>query len=343
MRGIKKTKKGFSLIEVVISVAILIILMIPIASVTISTVKRNAESEEKQRASFVGQKMLEALRNEDELTITTDAAGDEKCELKDGSKLNVVRDTSDPLKPIKELVSISTDPDFLKNDGKDNFYVKVKLTRNTGTTYTAPNYTTIDESKYRQKIYFNSYATDNFMGFNNGATGVVGADKYNINTFSTRNILIMEIDSSMKIKFLKRDYDSTVIGTDSYLSFPSKDPATGTFTEEKILLKLNKEFTKADFNLYVISNYTEDITIDVFKEETVAQKPTGSVNVSTIIVNPNNGKETVVMKKPVKVKINQSTYQATTLGDIYSINVDVSKQVSKSLFTGDDTTNILVR
>ena len=42
MKGIKRAKKGFSLIEVIISVAVLIILMIPIASVTISTVKSNA-------------------------------------------------------------------------------------------------------------------------------------------------------------------------------------------------------------------------------------------------------------------------------------------------------------
>lgn len=64
-----KARKGMTLIEVVMSVALIAILLIPLANVAMSTLKTNEKSEIKQEASQVGQNVMEELTSYDELKI----------------------------------------------------------------------------------------------------------------------------------------------------------------------------------------------------------------------------------------------------------------------------------
>lgn len=62
MVGIKH-KKGFTLIEVILSIAILGIIISPILSLTLSTVKINKQSDDKLKAISLGQKNLEEIKS----------------------------------------------------------------------------------------------------------------------------------------------------------------------------------------------------------------------------------------------------------------------------------------
>ncbi|QAA31166.1 type IV pilus modification PilV family protein [Clostridium manihotivorum] len=60
-------KKGFSLIEIIVSLAIVAIIMIPLSNVILTSVKTNKGGEDKQQAAYVAQQVLEGLRNSSSL------------------------------------------------------------------------------------------------------------------------------------------------------------------------------------------------------------------------------------------------------------------------------------
>lgn len=62
MAGIRH-KKGFTLIEVILSIAILSIIIGPILSLTLSTVKINKQSDDKLKAISLAQKHLEEIKS----------------------------------------------------------------------------------------------------------------------------------------------------------------------------------------------------------------------------------------------------------------------------------------
>ncbi|WP_291651837.1 prepilin-type N-terminal cleavage/methylation domain-containing protein [Clostridium sp.] len=81
-----KAKKGMTLIEVIISVALLSILIVPLSGLVMSSLKNNISAEYRQKASYVGQKVLEELKAYDEITIKDDT-GRKYFELLDGDKI----------------------------------------------------------------------------------------------------------------------------------------------------------------------------------------------------------------------------------------------------------------
>ncbi|SHJ71255.1 prepilin-type N-terminal cleavage/methylation domain-containing protein [Clostridium cavendishii DSM 21758] len=65
----KKKKKGLTLLEVVISLAIFAILLIPLANLILTSVKINRAAEEKQQAKIAAQKSMEALKQVKDLRL----------------------------------------------------------------------------------------------------------------------------------------------------------------------------------------------------------------------------------------------------------------------------------
>lgn len=62
MNKISTKNKGFTLVELIISVALIGILLIPVSSMVLSTVRTNKSAEIKQKATLVGQQILEKFR-----------------------------------------------------------------------------------------------------------------------------------------------------------------------------------------------------------------------------------------------------------------------------------------
>ena len=58
-----KNKKGLTLIEIIISIAILSIMIVPILSLTLSSVKTNKKSDEKMQALSLAQKEMEGIKS----------------------------------------------------------------------------------------------------------------------------------------------------------------------------------------------------------------------------------------------------------------------------------------
>lgn len=86
-----KAKKGMTLIEVIISVTLLSILIVPLSGLVMSSLKNNKDSEYRQKASYVGQKVLEELKAYDKIILKNDA-GERYFQLLDGDK--IVKDST---------------------------------------------------------------------------------------------------------------------------------------------------------------------------------------------------------------------------------------------------------
>ena len=82
----KKIKKGMTLIEVIISVTLLSILIVPLSGFMISSLKNNTISQKKQEASYIGQKILEELKAYEYISLETDKNG-KYFQLLDGDKI----------------------------------------------------------------------------------------------------------------------------------------------------------------------------------------------------------------------------------------------------------------
>ena len=78
-----KSKKGMTLIEVIISVTLLSILIVPISSVVISSLKNSKNGEYRQKASYIGQKVIEELKAYDYIKLDSDRS----FKLLDGDKI----------------------------------------------------------------------------------------------------------------------------------------------------------------------------------------------------------------------------------------------------------------
>lgn len=62
-------RKGITLIEVIISVALIAILLIPLTNLVMTSIKKNKQSENKQEATNLGQKVIEELKAQDSIQL----------------------------------------------------------------------------------------------------------------------------------------------------------------------------------------------------------------------------------------------------------------------------------
>lgn len=58
-----KKKKAFTLVELIIAIAVLAIISIPITNMVVTTVKMNKETEDKQQATFIGEEIVEKIKS----------------------------------------------------------------------------------------------------------------------------------------------------------------------------------------------------------------------------------------------------------------------------------------
>ena len=111
----KMKSKGMTLIEVIISIAILAIVLIPIANVGISAIKTNKKADMKQKAGEVGQKVLEQVGMYDTM-IESKTGGVKKITLGNGLILTETTDPSNGQKIYKgSLEDSATGNDFTVN------------------------------------------------------------------------------------------------------------------------------------------------------------------------------------------------------------------------------------
>ena len=221
-----KSKKGMTLIEVIISVALLAILIIPLSGLVMSSLKNNIDSEDMQKASYIGQKVLEELKAYDEITLQ-DNSTEKYFELLDGDKI-VQKD--------KEFLgSFDRNVYGSPSNGKDKdiYRVEVKVEKDVNFQY--ENIDNLD--KY------------NDVGFRLNFT----SNKIN-DANITANKLIMELDQNLKKLVVSNENEATPILT-----------IEKTDINKNIILDIRNDFYK-DVNIEFINKSEEFVEIYMIKD-----------------------------------------------------------------------------
>lgn len=140
MLSFKKRKKGFTLVEVVLSVTILAIIVSPVLSMVLTNVKINKDSEDKQKALYIAQKTIEKQKLDSSIITgtTTSEAIDFKIQ-----------------KTITELENYKF-PDVINNNENNN--IEETTTNNTPKTFA--------DISYDAKIDINTDTKDNLIQVN---------------------------------------------------------------------------------------------------------------------------------------------------------------------------------
>jgi prepilin-type N-terminal cleavage/methylation domain-containing protein len=139
-----KVKKGMTLIEVIISVTLLSILIVPISTIVITSLRSSKDGEYKQKASYIGQKVLEELKSYDYITLQSE--GSEKYfQLLDGDKIKKI--SEDIFTGNFERTIFGT-IDEVNGKKEAKFEVEVRIEKSSDFNFEDSNYLDEENSRY---------------------------------------------------------------------------------------------------------------------------------------------------------------------------------------------------
>jgi len=242
MKQKSNAKKGITLIEAIISVALLAILIIPLSNVVLAAFQTNKDGEIKQKASFAGQKILEEMEAYDEVKLEKDVDNKNFFKVLDGESIT------------EENPGTNS---YSAGLPRNNFRVVLTMVKDSNF-----NYNTDNNSENLNNRYDLSYELSNDSG---GTPQYISQEAIK-KTFVGNN-LTLKIDSS-NIANVFKENSSIGIFLDKTLTVPLKN---------KILIKLNSTFPST-LNLNVDSAITGTTQIYIIKDTGC----TSDVNIASV-------------------------------------------------------------
>lgn len=297
-----KAKKGMTLIEVIISVALLSILIVPLSGLVMSSLKNNISAEYRQKASYIGQKVLEELKAYDKITLKNDA-GKKYFELLDGDEI------------IQDLKEDSTGNTFKgsfdrtiyggasESAGKDdNLYnVEVKLEKDLNFQY--ENVNNLDKNNNAAFIL-------NFLR-DSSNNNIIKIKDNPDNSYAISNELIMELDKNSNNLIVYKKNESTPLVT------------------------VNK--TNVDNNtivLYIKEGFSQNINIE-FKNNTEE-----TVEIHLISGDNNYSKFKIYSSIGDVILYEEKQIEENPVADMYNYKVKVKDRENNILFEGSSSKNV---
>lgn len=218
MKNIYRRRKGMTLIESIIGVALFSILIIPISGVIMTAFQTSKKAETKQRASYVGQSILEEMEVYDKILL-------KDSEAKPGKKSFKLLDGEEIYKSAIEGTYIS------KDMVKDEFSVEVTLIKDENFEYEISNEDNINESK----IDFELELLNDSLG--------IAKVKYKSKNVVIPNEVVLKVaddDKGRAITLRNKDNNNIII-----------EDNKSAKSNNKISIYLNETFDKGDINIEI--------------------------------------------------------------------------------------------
>lgn len=283
-----KARKGMTLIELIISVALLSILIVPLSGLVISSLSNNKRSEYKQRASYVGQKVLEELKAYDEILLNIDG-GTEYFELLDGDKIVKSSEGSSFSGNFSRTIYGSISEPL--STGEEIYQVSVTLTRNDKFNY-GDNDNLIDYRDVDFRLDFLREGKDKV---------ILDSDPINKNMELNNNEeIILELSDNINLKLYKKNDKDSKIEVSKLREINNK---LLLYLDESYVNKNNIEIKNNTSNfieVYLIKNDASSGKLNVFSNSgniiiyevyKIERNKIGDLYNYTVIVSDNNGKE----------------------------------------------------
>lgn len=300
----RRTKKGMTLIEVIISVTLLSILIVPISGFMLSSLKNNTSSQKKQEASYIGQKILEELKSYDYINLKRDSEG-YYFELLDGDK--VYKNSSDENLFYSEFNrNIYGKP--IENDERKLRDYNVELT-----------------IKENRSFKYNDI---NNLEINNDAD-------YKIDFINENNINFIKVINSniQNKKSFSEDIKINITKENNEFNLSLYDKNNSDIKIEN----LRKEKKNNKILLYVNSNYNIDTNIEINND-------TEEVLYLYIVKQDGTlANITVITSKGRIVLLEEEEITTNNIGSMYEYNVKVTDNENNILFEGQSSNNINIR
>jgi prepilin-type N-terminal cleavage/methylation domain-containing protein len=303
-----KRKKGVSLIEVIISVAILVILIIPLANSVIQSIIINKTSERKQMASFEGQKVLEEFESYKNLTLN-------------GGIFNLLNG-----KPMKQDTTNKDkyEGEFSYEKGRDKYNVKVLMEK--------------DNNLKSKNANGNPAFTINLPESGKLITEKKGSDeirKEDIYTDATDIDVEISNNEGRETKYTIKITIKSPTSSET-LEYSEIE----NLNTDKILLKIGKDYTsklninidnKAEENSANNTSGTTSTKVNVIAniEQADDERARGIIDIESTSGD-------VVIRKDRNVSLMEK------IGDLYNINVQVELN-NKVLFESSEAQNIEIK
>lgn len=293
-----KVKKGITLIEVIISVALLSILIIPLATMVLTSLKNKEEALDIQKATYIGQKIIEELKLYDVITLEGDS----------NNKYFNLLDALDSDKEIKEVSGSelkSFTGNFKRNifgNKKDNpleelFDVEVTINKNEDFKNDL-NY--IDENSTAYKfifknnfIYYDEFKSNdtnnatNFVSQNNIVEIEINNNKLTLNSGSESKY-IEKINSNENNIIINLEESYTKLTNLEIKNLLKKDLEEGNNISYPVQILIIKEKSSSNNILNIISSEGDILVKEINLDDNLGLKDTYNYEV---IVKNEKGKE----------------------------------------------------
>lgn len=306
----KRVKKGMTLVEVIISVTLLSILIIPLSTLILSGFKNSKDGENKQKAIYVGQKVLEEIKAYDKINLKENSGGDKYFELLDGDK--VKKDGENDKYNAAFQRNIYGKPSEPSGTKEPIFNVELEIKKNDKFDYSDVNSIDYTRAGYKLKL-----------------TKVDGANKLIDENDETNNILnqlIVNDDLVMEIKtdtleIYNRNSSSTKI------TIPIK-----AGQKSIIFINHDESFAINNLNIEVINNLSSSVDINLVTNSDTNIDASGNKRTVNIISSKGN-----IMFSKI------DTAKEAGVSDMYNYSVVVKDSKNKILFEGDSSSNLIIK
>lgn len=329
-------RKGYTLLEVILSVALIALLLIPISNMIMTAMKSNKRADIRQDGAVVGQQVLEELKTYNSLSSST------PINLLDGvTHFDVVAAISTATRTVYSGEM---------RDGNQRYEVNVIAEKdNNFNNYMAA--TTTPSSKpdtdYSFILKFKTNGTQNIVCFNGGEINI----PYNAGS-NTKLLLYLRRNESnpnnLTLKLYDYTGDNAQEATPLYEDTRNDYNAANNSTKNLVKIELDESFTGRNngndlgtIPIIVDSNST-GLVLDIVKEK----ETKGKVSVTSSLSNGDNisfdghlkeaSKETFTAKQNIR---KQNTEDITAIGDLYNITV-VVKNNGKEIFRSQTSSNL---
>lgn len=317
----RKAKKGMTLIEIIISIALIAILFIPIANIAFTSMKTNSKGEKKQVASAEGQRLLEEFNVLDEINLSLDGEGNiQRYSLPCGIDLTTFTPATSTF--INATGAIN------KELGNDRYRINVEVAKDEDIEHNITTTNQYPDSNYNNLIEF----TDENILFYEG-NGTRDGESI-IERISLAGC------TRFAFRFMQNGIKVQKFGATGYLETIDVNGFAERFNNNnKIKIKADDSFISNSLPIIISSDI--DLNIDVVNESGHTVKLLPSHNYRYI--DYSNGNNEVVTMGNVTIGYNLSEEAMEDIGDVYTFTVKVRDiQENKVLFTGSITKNIVV-
>lgn len=338
--GEKKIKrKGYTLLEVILSVALIALLLIPISNMIMTAMKSSKRADIRQDGAVVGQQLLEELKTYENFATNTPSLN-----LLDGTSLTKTINTE-----------TQTAYEGMMQDGKQKYEVNILVEKNekfSGYMAATTTASQLDDNNYSCILKLITDGDKNKLLYTNPDTSDAIEEK-TINEVENTIKLALKIrkdTTTKKLDINLYDYtdENVDTATDSKL-----EKSIANDTKNRIKIVIDKSFTGQNGSEnpgtipIIVDSNSKGLIFDIVRDKEVdfTKKTIGRISVVSSLSTGGikfNGttekasKETFTARQNIK---KQDTYDTTAIGDLYKITV-VVKNNGEEIFRSQVSNNL---